>query len=364
MNTVEERHPGADDVLNQAIEAFQRETRLNLALTRKVETPAHKGKTVIVDAMVRVQNQKRPLAVVVKRWAQHVNAGALIDQVKALPGDGLLAADYVNPRMAAKLRDAGVQFIDVAGNAYIHQPPVHVYVNGNRAPAGRTVPAKGAAGPAFEPKGLMVIFALLRLPGLINAPYREIAQAAGVALGTVTRVLDGLRAGDFVRDRGQRDGRRLCHLQRLANRWVEIYPEKLKPKQAIGEFVAEEADWWTQLDIKKYDGFWGGEIAAAKLTKYLKPAVATVYLPRPAAAGLLRDARLRKAPAGFEHELGTILLYEPFWPVERGRVGLEEAGLVHPLLAYADLIATADPRNREAAQRLYDEQLAEYLGED
>lgn len=42
-------------------------------------------------------------------------------QLRRMPSPALLVADYVNPNMAVRLRDAGVQFIDAAGNAYLNQ---------------------------------------------------------------------------------------------------------------------------------------------------------------------------------------------------------------------------------------------------
>jgi hypothetical protein len=39
-------------------------------------------------------------------------------------------------------------------------------------------------------------------------------------------------------------------------------------------------------------------------------------------------------------------------------------GLVHPVLVYADLVATAEPRNLEVARKIYDEHIAQYRRED
>lgn len=46
-----------------------------------------------------------------------------------------------------------------------------------------------------------------------------------------------------------------------------------------------------------YNAYWGGETAAAKLTNYLKPEIATVYVG-PTTNKLLIDNRIRKDPAG------------------------------------------------------------------
>jgi hypothetical protein len=38
--------------------------------------------------------------------------------------------------------------------------------------------------------------------------------------------------------------------------------------------------------------------------------------------------------------------------------------LVHPILIYADLMASGDPRNIETAQIIYEQELAQYFRED
>lgn len=349
------------EILEYAIEAVARATGLFLRPEYLgVREGGHEG-----DAMVRLVLGDRVFVAEIKKWAQHANLGALINQVKQKPGEGLLVADYVNPRMAGKLRQQGVQFIDTLGNAYINQPPVYVYVTGNRQEERKFMPAKDGAMRAFEPKGLMVVFAFLCDPGLVNAPYREIAEKAGVAVGTVGWVINGLKAAAFIRDTGGKEGRRLVRYRKLLDRWVDAYPEKLKPKQLAGAFVADDPNWWRAINMLDYEGYWGGEIAAAKYTNYLTPQVATVYLPERTRMRLLRDARLRKAPEWTVDAPGTVLIYHPFWPAQRRDAGMHtNEGLVHPILVYADLVATGEPRNLEVARRIYDEHIAQYCRED
>lgn len=349
------------EVLDRAIHAVERETGLRLDVTQREVRIGDRQ----VDIYIRFEPGDRTLAVEIKKWAQHVNLGAVINQVKQLPQEGLLVADYVNPQMADKLRKAGVQFIDGAGNAYFNQPPVYVFATGNRQAEPHFMPTKEGAKRAFEPKGLMVIYAFLLDPELINAPYREIAERAGVAVGTVAAVLKGLKAVGMIRGTGDKQPRRLTHYHKLLDRWVEAYPEKLKPKQLVGEFVANDPDWWEKIDIRNYDGYWGGEIAGAKYTGHLTPAVATVYVPDHARTRLLRDARLHKATEWIEAGGGMVEIYRPFWPEPGDNNDTEVSeGLVPPLLAYADLVATGDARNLDVAQRIYHGHIAQLIRED
>lgn len=348
------------DVLERALGAVEREVGLRLIIEQR-ETKAHRHQ---LDAVLRLVPGGDHLAAEVKRWAGHANLGALIHQIKALPLQGVLVADYINPKMAAKLRREDVQFIDTVGNAYINQPPVYVFVAGKPRPMG-TAAVKEAPNRAFDRTGLKVVFAFLCDPALINAPYREIADMADVALGTVGWVLNGLKAAGLVLDKGKRKGRRITEYRRMLDRWVEAYPEKLRPKLLVGNYLAADPYWWKEIDIREFGGYWGGETAAAIYTNYLKPAVATVYLPEGAAGKLLAKARLRKAPNGLQAEPGNLRLYKTFWPEP---LGFEDEaalrGLVPPILAYADLLATGDPRNREVAGMIYDEYIARHCRED
>ncbi|MBL0061301.1 MAG: hypothetical protein IPP40_07400 [bacterium] len=95
-------------------------------------------------------------------------------------------------------------------------------------------------------------------------------------------------------------------------------------------------------------------MAAAKLTNYLKPFIVTIYTAAKTKELILRY-KLNKDPNG------TVELREVFWnfPTETGATVT-----VPPLLVYADLVATADPRNVETAKIIYDEILARHLKEN
>ncbi len=71
--------------------------------------------------------------------------------------------------------------------------------------------------------------------------------------------------------------RQLHNTAALLNRWVAAYAEKLRPKLVIGQYKALHENWWENVDLGKFNACWSGEIAADQLTRYLKPAVATLY---------------------------------------------------------------------------------------
>jgi hypothetical protein len=146
----------------------------------------------------------------------------------------LLVAKYINTQLADELKQNGTEFIDTAGNAFINQPPLYIFVKGNKPDIVKTPPPKRT----FKPAGLKVIYAFLCNPGLENRTYREIAAETGVALGTVDWIIKELKELRFLLDMGKR-GQRLIQKENLLQRWVTAYPEQLRPKLTLGQFRGE-----------------------------------------------------------------------------------------------------------------------------
>jgi hypothetical protein len=262
----------------------------------------------------------------------------------------LMVTKYVNAQLATQFKKENIQFIDMAGNAYINQPPLYIFVKGNRLPKELLpTPVKRA----FKPTGLKLIFAFLCNPGLENKPYREIAAIANVALGTVGWIMRDLKEMGYMLDMGKR-GTKIIEKEKLFERWVIDYPEKLRPKLTLGKYQGAPG-WWVQATLTPNHAQWGGEVAAADLTKYLKPQEATLYIDTTRLNQILLDNRLKKDPHG-ETEI-----LERFWKLPKEQLN---EGTVHPLLIYADLLATDNQRNIETAKMIYEQYIIRLIRED
>jgi hypothetical protein len=261
----------------------------------------------------------------------------------------LLVTKYINTQLADELKQNGTEFIDTAGNAFINQPPLYIFVKGNKPDIVKTPPPKRT----FKPAGLKVIYAFLCNPGLENKTYREIAAETGVALGTVGWIMKELRELRFLLDMGKR-GQRLIQKQNLLQRWVIAYPEQLRPKLILGRFRGEH-EWWRQKTLDHLKAQWGGEVAAAKLTQYLQPQILTIYTMPQELNQFLTENRLRK------DQTGDVEILKKFWkPPEIW----QHEDLVHPILIYADLLATGNERNIETAKMIYDQHVIQLIRED
>jgi hypothetical protein len=157
----------------------------------------------------------------------------------------------------------------------------------------------------------------------------------------------------FLLDMGRR-GQKLIQKENLLQRWVIAYPERLRPKQMLGRYRGDAA-WWQQKTLDPLKAQWGGEIAAARLTQYLKPELITIYTGPQEINHLLFENRLKKDTAG------DIEILARFWkPVEMWEYG----DLVHPILVYADLLATGNQRNIETAKMIYEQHIIRLIRED
>lgn len=260
----------------------------------------------------------------------------------------LLVAQRITAELADKCRELDLQFIDAAGNAYLRQPGLFVMVKGQRQMAAEIETADQQGKRAGTATNLRVFFALLCKPALINAPYREIRQVAGVALGAIGWIFFDLNARGYLS--GGKGKRALLERQRLAQEWITNYPIKLRPKLNPKRFRAPAPDWWKKVDVTQYGAQWGGEVAAAKLTGYLRPQTFTLYFHKENGqknlTRLVADNKLRADPQG------EIEILDAFWNFEDDKP-LPET--VPPLLVYADLLITLDPRNLEAAKIIHEQ---------
>ncbi len=332
------------EMLEQAIEQFTTATGIGIEWVKKSKT----GKA---DALIKFKNIPVKFYVELKRWADRTGAGMLIKTMATVPENGLLVADYINPQMAQRLKEANVQFIDAAGNAYINQPPLFVFIQGNKK---TKQPKTKPTGLAFSGAGLRVLFTLLNEPDAVNYTYRKLAE--GVALGTVANLFDELKMmGFLLEDKNKR--RRLLNKRKLFELWVENYPLKLRNKNDLGVYVAEDFNWWVNYPINKHHGNWGGEVAAAIQTNYLKPAEVTVYIPIEEKFNLIQKAKLKRLGTNQINDKNTVQLFQKFWLDH-------ETKTTPPLITYADLVTTADPRNLEAADLIYTKHLKDKIEND
>lgn len=335
------------ETLRTAIKAAQR-NGLAIELIKATRQITHPQ----TDVVTRVCHgeQESFYLVEYKRNLRPANLGVTLHQMNRLGQPAMLITDYVAPDLADELKERGIPFLDAAGNAYIKQTNLLIWIKGQKPAVKATVIP---AGRAFQPTGLQVIFTLLCNPQAINLPYRELAKMAGVAHGTVGWVIPDLQQLGFVHDlQGKRGTRRLFEHERLLNQWADAYARVLRPRTLIGHYYVADFDGWKNWPIAEHGALWGGEPAAAILTEYLRPGELTLYAEKMPSLLAARQKFMKEA--GPRHT-AAVDVRRRFWNFPDDP---KHSNITPPLLVYADLLATGDARCIETAKIIYDAYIA------
>ncbi|MFM0176001.1 type IV toxin-antitoxin system AbiEi family antitoxin [Paraburkholderia sediminicola] len=265
----------------------------------------------------------------------------------------VVVTPYLSPNMLRHCRELGLDAFDMSGNAIMQSAGNLIMISGEK----RTGMASRIKDRAWTAKGMKVVFALLCEGPLVNAGQRAIAQRAGVSLGTAQSTFrDLLERGDIVQ---RKDRYVLADPARTLDEWAALYPSRLRNQLFVNRYQAADPAWWRNIDPQAEHCRFGGEVAATLLTGYLKPATVTLYCEHALPRKWLIEARLRLDPSGEVEVLSSPIPFAPSaTPDSSSQTPEVPPSVAHPVLVYADLIATGDSRNLETARMLREQYLA------
>ncbi|WP_248759185.1 type IV toxin-antitoxin system AbiEi family antitoxin [Pseudarthrobacter sp. SSS035] len=278
---------------------------------------------------------------------------AEVDAPKLAIADGLsilqnfksdfLLTRALTTKTSDRLRELGVNHGDLSGRLSIHAPNVVIELEkrpGSDPAITKTTNQRqhGSAGNGvilapmdiLSPKSSQLVFVLLAWPELLHAPMRKIAEAAGVSVGLVPRTLQHLvREGalDSQRQWTAR-GRR-----QIARAWLASFPSRLRPSLYL-DFLEGPPSAALQI----HNAVASGGMAVPHL---ISPSISTFYVPE-ILPDLIRDNRLRRGPQP------NVRILRRFWD-DKVAWAEDSPRLAPPLLIYADLLASDDPREQEVA---------------
>ena len=157
------------------------------------------------------------------------------------------------------------------------------------------------------------VLTLLVQPELVNRPYRDTAEQADVALGTVAACIQDLIArGLVVEAKGRRE---VVDRQQLVALWVQAYVDVLRPKLTERRFQVRaetKPEIWERLGdvLAKRDVRWAltGADAAERRTNYFHAEDTEIYAPIAAFDDREMLKRLVAQPAA---RGGNLLVIEP-----------------------------------------------------
>lgn len=279
----------------------------------------------------------------------------------------LLVADTITSGVAASLREAGLNYLDGAGNCSLSLGDRYfAHVEGKVAP-------KADRPTGLRAASYRVLGAALIEPALFNLPLRAIAARCGVSTTAVLDVRANLteqrhlvRSGGRVALRGRLD---------LLDRFLIGYRDLLRPHLHVGRFalphdsvevlgrtlahVLPESTWaWggSQATLRTFSVGTTGDVVV-----HLRQ-LDTKSLPklplRPDPDGAVEVLAIPCVSAGEDHPLLAL--------AEAGFVkdAVHPRGCVHPLLALAELEIHRDDRSREVAATVREHLVAGWGAED
>jgi hypothetical protein len=324
-----------DSLVFAAVQAFKEVTGIDVSIG-----PPPAGTDFVASVEIDFgQGLRRPV-IAVENIDRHERLVAVASTVALhQAGKFLLVTSYLTPSLVQACRGLRLDALDLSGNAVLGQGKSLVMIAGRP----RMQHAPRAKMSSWSKGNMRAILAIMIKPQLLKEGYRSIATSAGISVGTAHTAVQSLIArGDLLQ---KSDGSHVfAELGRLLDEWVVLYPSILRGSLTLGRFRAAESDWWMHRLPHFTDWQFGGEVAAALMTDYLKPATVTVYCENGIPKDMLRDARLRPDSTGNVEFLRAPVVLRP--------LNEQLPHVVDPLLVYADLLASSDSRNVETARML------------
>jgi hypothetical protein len=288
----------------------------------------------------------------IRSYLDRTLANDLIQIVKGLKGRGqsdlLLVARYVPRPTGERLAEAGVNFLDDAGN-------INLALGGNYhslvlgKPEIRSA-EKRSPGPAT----IQVLLTLTAQPETWDWPVRQLASAAGVSKTVAAEVRQRLVEEGALRQ--GKDGQwQLLNPQDIREQCLSGYTQLLRPRLLINRFrsLEKDADKFVAEFIRivsesgKNYALTGGAGAFALQHFYRGPE--TAIFVEETSPNIERRAKLLPDPKGAIVLLRAFATPLVFWKLVRG------VWVAHPLLIHLELLQQDDPRAHEAAERIREE---------
>jgi hypothetical protein len=304
------------------------------------------------DALVKISTPSGPVRLPAELKRSHLTrelGHRLVHLAKALPGL-LVLAPVVGRDLGEEFADAGVNFIDLAGNCHLRIGKGYVArVQGRRVAT--STAEKGLRAPSYR-----VLFALLADASLAGATSRALAErAGGVSAQTAIDLRTRLCERRILVPRGKALDWAPSGRKEALDTFVAGFVPTLEPSLAIGRFRPFESNL-ARLEAQLFRELgggascrFGGGAACDRLTGHFRGDRTVIYVTKWPGSGFLAKARLIADPAGtvsFAHSPGPLAFESP------------NSQTVHPLLAYADLLSDPDERAHEGAAEVYARHLA------
>jgi len=325
----------AERVTYKNLQALKDKTGLEGRLLAGVRDKATDGKIELSNG-----GQQKLFTVVVKNEVRNTHLVHFVHLNENFPGI-IIIAKIIYPAIREQLRKLGLNYVDSNGNCYIKQDDWLFLIEGQKAEN----PVLVNKDRAFTKTGLQLVFHFLIDEKYIKSTYRQMAEDYNTALGNINNIITSLTEQGYLVRTAKKE-LKLLRKKALLEKWINAYEQKLKPNLFVGDFRLPGGahEHWRNMPLNNTESQWGSEPAANILTDYLKPVQLTLYTTE-------TIAELIEKYSLVPDEKGPLKIYRKFWRFSRA------TNTVPPLLIYADLVNSGDPRNVYTAKNIYDRYL-------
>jgi hypothetical protein len=246
----------------------------------------------------------------------------------------ILIANRIFSKIKEELRKKEIPYLEANGNIFVKKDGLFLFVDTQKT----LIIEKNKGNRAFTKTGLKVLFYLLHHKNAINLTQRELAEKAEVGLGNIPQVLEGLKETGYLIPLNHKTyvwENRIT----LLERWIGAYATVLRPKLVRERYTMKGN--WQELEFDNHKTVWGGEPAADILTNHLRPEKFLIYT-KENRMDLIKNYGL------MPDKNGQVEVLNMFWKNNDSKTA-------PPIVVYAELMLEGGKRNKETAEKIYNE---------
>jgi hypothetical protein len=280
-----------------------------------------------------------------------------------------LLTPYVSDPMGARLRAAGVSYVDASGNLCLSLAGRDGELQHVALIQGQSRTHARPSDRAWRAESYQVLFTLLAEPSLMGAPVRTVAARAEVSTSPVLQVREKLLHQGFVVSRKKSLRWAPGAITKARDLWLAGYHATLRPRLLIHRYrprpgtAMDDVHAEVELRLQGYSWRWGGAAAAARIDGYYRSDMTVVHMHAPGVTPselgkvlrMVPDADgsvvLLQRPGLAAFELGAVRVARPPQAASETTIMTHTMppNTVHPLLVWAELFEEGNDRALEAA---------------
>ncbi len=272
----------------------------------------------------------------------------LYDQTKFDKKSVILMSAYINPSIAQELKKAGIQYIDVSGNAYLKLGRnIHIEIEGKKSDR----PIRTESSSLFQPKLMQLLSIFLIDSESVNQTVRDLASRSGISKDRVSTGLRLLKKQAWLIQTAKKRYK-FVNKQKLFEQWLMNYGERLRPKLILGAYkIAPSIEKDLEYKLKELTNnqscqyAFTGSSGAAKLMSYYRGKTTEVFIPYDMVNTVRKSLKL------LQSQEPNVTLFKLFSP----DIVYQNNGVAHPLFIYAELMYHGGDREQETARLIYNQ---------